>query len=122
MSPIVVDSPQPRRGLFSQTAVLRYAGGPTGDYDDYGNPTVGERHEVPTPAWWEPRTSGEQTVAQQQVTSGYWLYLPEHTDLTAVDAVILMGEEYEVDGEPGRQPGGFVIEGYVKTAVKRVTG
>lgn len=110
--------------LFTETAGLKYPGEPTGEYDDYGNPIIGEPSTVASPAWWEPRSSGEATNAQQQVTSGYWLYLPEGTDLSAVDAVELPlgGLEYEVDGEPGSQPGGFIVDGYVRTAVRRVTG
>ena len=110
--------------LFTEVAGLVLRGGPTGDFDEDGNPIFAPPTTVETPAWWEPRESGEDVEAKQQVTSGYWLYLPEHTDLSAVDAVEIPfgGTLYEVDGEPGRQPGGFIVEGYVKTAVKRVTG
>lgn len=109
--------------LFTHTAGLRRRGAKIGE-DDRGNDVFGPPTKTPTPAWWEPRESGEATVAQEQVVSGYWLYLPEGTDLTAVDAVELPigGPAYEVEGEPGHQPGGFVVEGYVKAAVRRVTG
>jgi hypothetical protein len=120
--PILADStPGPHHGLFTETAYLKADGAST-EFDRYGNPIPGEPSRTPTPAWWEPRTSGEQTAAQEQVTSGYWLYLPAGTDLSAYDAVELDGLDYEVGGEPGRQPGGFVLGGYVKTAVTRVDG
>lgn len=114
--------PQPF-GLFTEIAGLRYRAGIVGE-DAYGNDVYGDPIVEPTPAWWEPRESGESVVAQEQMTSGYWLYLPESTPLTGVDAVELPagGDVYEVVGEPGRQPGGFIVDGYVKTAVKRVTG
>lgn len=89
--------------------------------DEYGSDVYGWS-ETTSPAWWEPRTSGEQTDAREQVTSGYWLYLPPGTPLTAASQVVLDGVAYEVDGEPGRQPGGFVVDGYVRAALKRVTG
>lgn len=107
--------------LFTETAYLKRAGAPTG-YDQYGNPIPGDPIRDATPAWWEPRTSGEQTTAQEQVTSGFWIYLPGGTDLTAYDAVEIDGTDYEVKGDPGRQPGGFAVEGYVLAAVERVTG
>jgi hypothetical protein len=107
--------------LFTETAYLKRDGAVTG-YDAYGNPVTGPPSREPSPAWWEPRTSGEQTAAQEQVTSGYWLYLPPDKDLTAYDAVELDGVDYEVVGEPGRQPGGFIVDGYVKAAVEKVTG
>ena len=107
--------------LFTHTAYLKRAGEP-GGYDDWGNPIPGEPTRDATPAWWEPRESTEAADASQQVVSGYWLYLPEDTDLTAYDAVELAGVDYEVQGEPGRQPGGFIVEGYVKAAVRRVAG
>lgn len=110
--------------LFTEVAGLVYRGEPTGDFDEDGNPVFAPSRTVEVAAWWEPRESSENVEARQQVTSGYWLYLPEHTDLSAVDAVEIPagGPRYEVDGEPGRQPGGFIVEGFVKTAVERVTG
>lgn len=107
--------------LFTETAYLKRPG-PSTSKDRYGNPIPGAETRTPTPAWWEPRTSGEQTNAQEQVTSGYWLYLPLDTDLTAYDSVELAGVDYQVVGEPGRQPGGFIVEGYLRTAVERVAG
>jgi hypothetical protein len=59
--------------------------------------------------------------------------LPLDAPLSAADAVVLFGtvdedgdliggEDYQVVGEPGRQPGGFIVPGFIKAAVERVTG
>lgn len=110
--------------LFTEVAGLVLRGGPTGEFDEDGNPIYAPARTVESPAWWEPRESGEDVNAKDQITSGFWLYLPEHTDLTAVDAVKIPfdGPRYEVVGDPGRQPGGFIVEGFVKTAVELVKG
>ena len=107
--------------LFTESVTLRFRGEKTGE-DDYGNDVYGPPRDESWPAWWEPRTSGEDTAAREQVTSGYWLYLPDDAPLDAADAVVLYGDEYHVDGEPGRQPGGFVVDGYIRAALTRVTG
>lgn len=107
--------------LFTETAYLLQAGPSTED-DKYGNPIPGKERRTPRAAYWEPRESGEATVAQNQVTSGLWLALEGHPDLDAIDAVEIDGKRYTVEGEPGRVPGGFTVSGYTKVAVKRVTG
>lgn len=73
-------------------------------------------------AWYEPRASSENTAARDQVVDGLWLYLPLGSTIRATSAVIVDGIRYEVDGEPGRQPGGLAVEGYVKVALTRVQG
>lgn len=135
--------------LFTEQAVLRYAGQSTGAYDDLGNPVLGPPTEATWPAWWEPRTSSESQDQQDQQISGVWLYLPgsaldlaagltfhgtqpdqapgEATvllaaPLSSADAVVLAGVEYEVDGEPGHQPGGFLVPSYQLAALRRVSG
>lgn len=108
-------------GLFSLTAVLIRRGESPGD-DGYGNALPGVPDREPWAAFWEPRESGEATTAQNQVTSGYWVALEGQPDLSAVDAIELDGLEYEIDGEPGRVPGGFTLPSFTKLAAKRVTG
>jgi hypothetical protein len=89
--------------------------------DDFGNDRY-ETVERTSPAWWEQRASGEQTDARQQVTSGYWLYLPPGTPLTATSQVLLYGEWYEVDGDSLEQPAGVAVDGYVRAALTRTSG
>jgi hypothetical protein len=108
--------------LMTETVVLRIKGGPTGEYDDYGNEVTGPPVIETWSAWYEPRSSGEDTVAKDQQVFGYWVYLPLDAPLSGADAVLIEGVPYEVDGEPGRQPGGSLVPGFIKAAVKRVTG
>jgi hypothetical protein len=107
--------------LFTESVTLRLRGVKIGE-DDYGNDVFGPPQNATWPAWYEPRESGEQTAAREQVSSGYWLFLPLDAPLSAADVVILEGQPYEVVGEPGRQPGGFTLDGYQKAALERVTG
>ena len=109
--------------LMDQTLTLRFRGQTIeGEYDDYGNPVVGPPRDEEWPAWYEPRTSGEDTSAKDQQVFGYWVNLPLEAPLSAADAVVIEGIEYQVDGEPGRQPGGFIVPGFIKAAVEKVTG
>ena len=108
--------------LFTHRATLRYRGEPAG-VDRDGNPIVGPPREVVSPAWWEVRSTTEDGDGKTLVIDGYWLYLPESTRLTALDSVDLPGlGVFEVDGEPGIQPGGFVVPGCVMAPLRRARG
>lgn len=107
--------------LFTETVTLRSRGEVTGR-DDYGNDIFGPPVESQWSAWTEPRTSGEDTNAREQYVSGFWVYLPLDAPLSGADAVVIDGDEYEVVGEPGRQPGGFTLDGFQLAAVERVSG
>lgn len=119
--------------LMTEPVGLKLKGGPIpGEYDDYGNPIYGPGATEVVYGWYEPRSSGEDTAAKDQQVYGYWVNLPLNAPLSGADAVILFGavkdgelvggEEYQVVGEPGRQPGGFIVPGFIKAAVERVTG
>jgi len=107
--------------LMTETVALRsWAAGDT--YDDFGNPIPGAPSDVASVAWYEPLTSREASDRQIQQTYGFVVYLPLTADLDGADAVVIEGDEYEVVGEPQRQPGGFIVEGYLRAIVERVTG
>lgn len=119
--------------LMTEPVGLKLKGAPVpGEYDDYGNPVHAPGSIELVYGWYEPRGSGEDTAAKDQQIYGYWVSLPLDAPLTGADAVILFGteadgvlvggEEYQVVGEPGRQPGGFIVPGFIKAAVERVTG
>ena len=108
--------------LFTETVKLRMRGGATGGYDEDGNPVYAPARDVPWPAWYEIRGSTEHEDAREQQIYGFWLYLPLEAPLAGADAVVIDGIEYRVVGEPGRQPGGFIVDGYVRAAVGKVTG
>ncbi len=108
--------------LFTETVILRRRGEPTGEYDDLGRPIIGPDQDEEWPAWYEVGSSSESTDARDRQVWGYVVYLPLDAPLASADAVVIGSVEYQVIGEPGRQPGGFIVEGYVTAAVERVTG
>lgn len=108
--------------LFTEECTLRIRGHATDERNEYGNPIMAPGRDELSPCWYEPRGSTEDTSAKDQQIYGYWLYVPLWTPLAAVDAVALDGVTYKVIGEPARQPGGFIVQGYLKVALERVTG
>lgn len=108
--------------LFTETVTVRRAGGETGEYDEYGLPITSPPTDVVLPAWYEPRGSSEDVTAKEQQNNGYWLYMQRGHDVDAQDQVLIEGDWYEVDGEPGRVPNAFILSGYMSVALKRVTG
>lgn len=60
----------------------------------------------------EPRPSSEPVQdARNSVTSGFTLYLPEGSDVTAKDRMRVRGEVYQVLGDPARWLGaGLVVQ------------
>lgn len=107
--------------LFTQQIKLRTLGKVTGT-DRYGREQREPDTDVPCAAWWEPRSSNENVAAKDQIVSGYWLYLPPTAQARFDQVVLPDGKAYEVVGEAGFQPGGFVVEGYFTMAIERVTG
>lgn len=107
--------------LMTETCQLLTRAEATG-YDEYGEPIRPAPRTESWPCWYEPRGSSEAVVAQEQQIDGLWLYLPLDAPLAAADAVIIAGTRYEVEGEPGRQPGGFITPGFLKAALGRVRG
>ncbi len=110
--------------LFTETVVLHVPGGPTGEYDDLGNEIIAPDRDVETPAWYEQRTSTEALDAREQRVWGFWLYVPLDAPLDdGVDVTLpIDGKRYRVVGEPGRQPGGFIVDGYILAAIERHAG
>lgn len=111
--------------LFSETVLLRTKGAVV-ERDRYGREkTAGVDVDVTHPAWFEPRGSSENVAAKEQYIEGYWLYLPVDAPM-GWDEVILGpdpgGEPYQMVGKPGYQPAGFVVEGFYRIALERVTG
>jgi hypothetical protein len=120
--------------LMTEPVGLRLRGAPVeGEFDDYGNQVYGSDTVSVHYGWYEPRSSGEDTSAREQQIYGYWVTLPLDVPLSGADAVVLFGtvdedgqlvggEDYQVVGQPGRQPAGFLVPGFIKAAVEKVTG
>ena len=92
--------------LMTETVLLRSTPS-TPDYDE---------------AWYEPVSSREAADRRQQQLYGFVVYLPLAADVDGADAVVIEGEEYAVVGEPQRQPSGFIVDGFQRVIVERVTG
>ncbi|AZS11707.1 hypothetical protein HOU96_gp09 [Arthrobacter phage Maja] len=120
--------------LMTEPIGLKTRGAPVdGEFDDYGNQVYGSDIVSVRYGWYEPRSSGEDTSAKDQQVYGYWVVLPLDAPIAGADAVVLFGtvgddgqmvggEHYKVVGQPGRQPAGFLVPGFIKAAVERVTG
>lgn len=120
--------------LMTEPIGLKLRGAPVpGGFDDYGNQVYGPATVAVHYGWYEPRQSGEDTSAKDQQIDGYWVNLPMAAPLSGADGVVLFGvldgdgqlvggEDYQVVGKPGRQPGGFIVPGYIRAAVEKVTG
>ena len=89
--------------------------------DDYGN-DITEPVTEESPAWLEQRNSSETLNANEQTTAGMLLYLPLTAALRFFDRVVWDDLEWDVSGAPGRQPGGFVVEGYQVVSITRTEG
>lgn len=113
-----------RNTLFSTSAVLVRRGEPIGK-DRYGRPIYGDSPlRTPTVAWFEPSSASEDSTVREQFTRAYTLYVPLDVEVSGVDVVELAGlpGEYQIVGEPLMQPSGFVVDGYWRMVVERVTG
>lgn len=61
----------------------------------------------------EPRPSSEPVQdARNAVVSGWTLYLPAGSDVTALDRMRVRGVDYPVQGEPAVWPKGVVVQAY----------
>lgn len=78
--------------------------------------------EVSSPAWVELRQGTENTDARESSTSNSWVYLPLDAPVEAVSQVRWNGKLWDVSGDPGVQPGGYVVDGYQKIAITKVIG
>lgn len=89
--------------------------------DSYGNDLTDWVSEE-SPAWCEQRNSTETLNANEQTTASMLLYLPLTAVLSHPDKVVWGGFEWGVTGEPGRQPGGFIVDGFQVVSITRVKG
>lgn len=108
--------------LFTVPITVRHPGGPTGVEDGYGIPVIGPPTERTEYCWYEPRGSSEDSTGKLQKIDGYLVYLPGGTVIDADDAIKINGKWYELDGDPGETPDGFILDGFLTLEVRRVTG
>lgn len=104
--------------LFTETVDV---GNPTvTGQDDYGNDVIALVW-LPSPAWLEQTNSTENRDRQEQTTANMRLFVPLDTVINYTSKVRWGGfDDWSVNGEPGRQPGGFIVEGYQVAMLTRV--
>lgn len=105
--------------LFSEVVGLR-SRQKTGT-DDLNNDAY-DWAEVDSPAWVELGQGSEQTDRRETSDATSTVYLPLEADVSAVSEVRWNGVIWQVAGEPGVQPGGFMVDGYKQIGIKKVTG
>lgn len=110
--------------LFTETITLHEPGTPSGKNDRYGKPILDPPHDYTAPAWFELAETSENEDNAATVIDGYWIYLPDTwRRMTAQWEVTLPGVgRFRIDGEPGYQPGGFALAGYVRARLRRARG
>lgn len=71
----------------------------------------------------QPGSSGEQIQFSDQLSAGIVVYFPSGTDLSHIDAIVVDGAEYEVDGRPDEWTSPFSGHvGPVQVRATKVTG
>lgn len=78
--------------------------------------------ETPSPAWVEIGQGSENDDRRETSEATSTVYLPLEAEIAAVGEVRWNGTVWQVVGDPGTQPGGFIVEGYKQLGIKRVTG
>lgn len=101
--------------MLTETVYRIRAGvGATNPYSGESDPdwSAPSREELTTVAPAEPRPSQEPVQdARNAVTSGYTLYLPEGSDVTAQDRMEVRGQVFNVLGDPALWLGaGLVVQ------------
>jgi hypothetical protein len=91
--------------------------------DDYGNDVLSDTSTVISQCVYTPGGSNENVVFTDQVNTTDAFYVPEGTDVTALDAIQYKGDTYEVSGAPShwRSPFSGRVSP-VRVSVIRVTG
>lgn len=105
--------------LFTETVKLR-SRAKVGQ--DGLNNDVYDWVEKPSPAWVEIGQGTENDDRRETSEATSTVYLPLEAEVTAVSQVVWNGQLWDIVGDPGVQPGGFVVDGYLKLGIKRVTG
>lgn len=68
--------------------------------DDYGNDTYSYTTAEVGPCSIQQASSREDVSFNDQVITGITVYMPPGTDIEYIDAMIIDGIEYEINGEP----------------------
>lgn len=113
--------------LLDRECEITIPGGPTGAYDDYGDPIIEPPSKVTVACWWDIGGSTEDLAgAKEQSEHDFTLYLAEGTRIIKGSTVVLLGTgdttSYRVVGKPSAMPGGIITPGFVVCKIKDVEG
>ena len=106
---------------FGETVVL-HTRTRTGE-DAYGNDvfTTTDTTLEKVPVW--PAGATELVQGQDTTITGLYALLPADTNVEAIDYVTVYGDDYEVDGEPGRFASPFTgLNPGVQVHLTRIAG
>ena len=106
-----------QRMLLEAVTLVRPGGG---GFDEMGNPVAGAPVEETVSAWVEPLSTVSRWDRQSQVEYGYRVQFGLEHDLSDVTHIKWGGELFRVEGEPLKQPAGFIVDGFQRVDVKRV--
>lgn len=107
--------------LMTEQCTLHLRGEKVGE-DEYGEPIFSDPEDKASACWVEPAGTAEDLALANQLTFSYVGYLPLSTQVSAVDSLTWDGIRFEIDGEPLKQPGGFIVEGFWRVNLRKVTG
>lgn len=89
--------------------------------DIYGNP-VTTMEWAESPAWVEQMNSTSNDFRGDLTTASLRVFLPLTTPVDQTSRIRWDGYVWSVDGEPARQPGGFIVEGFQLLQMSRSEG
>ena len=110
--------------MYTEASTIVQRGPETGR-DRYNKPVYGAPVRTPAPCWYAHQGSTEDNTTGAQFAETYLVQWPQsfYEAVRGCDTVEIppIGT-FAVVGEPLYQPSGFVVAGYVRATLERVTG
>ena len=108
--------------IFHTKVTTTVPGGPSGEYDDFGNEIVLPPQSVTFRGELRPLTGAEtDNGTRDMVITRFRLFYPRKRTMTATSTVTVSGVEYKVVGEPEPHSIGGRLHHY-EVLLERVTG
>ncbi|MBZ4498034.1 hypothetical protein [Dermacoccus sp. Tok2021] len=108
--------------IFHTKVTTKVPGGPSGEYDDFGNEIVSPPKTVAFRGELRPLSGAEtDNGARDMVITRFRLFYPRRIAFTATSTVLVSGLEYKVVGEPEPHSIGGRLHHH-EVLLERVTG
>ena len=91
-------------------------------HDSVNDPIYGEPKPVQAAGWVDKAVNGEILDRRETLTEAFTLYLDGLVDLAGVDTIRYRDGVYQIEGEPARQAGGFIVGAYTVVPLSKVEG